>query len=53
MYLHDVQTLLFFLNRNVDFWNFIHGKEKEKWRQSFVFTMDLLMQMVTLMLDML
>lgn len=28
-YLFDVQTL-FFLNRNVDFQNFIHGKEKEK-----------------------
>ena len=53
MCLCDVQTLLFFLNRNVDFQNFIHGKEKEKRRLNFVFMMDLLMQMVTLMLDML
>lgn len=29
MYLYDVQ-ILFFLNRNVDFQNFTHGKEKEK-----------------------
>ena len=45
--------LLFFLNRSVDFQNFIHGKEKEKRRQNFVFTMDLLMRTVTRMLDML
>lgn len=52
MYLY-VQTLLFSLNRNVDFQNSIRGKEKEKLRQNFVFMMDLLMQTATLMLDML
>lgn len=30
MYLVVVQTLWFFLHRNVDFQNFIRGKEKEK-----------------------